>query len=367
MKVSGIDLNLADARTDAKVDAAADPQTIGRADTEARSDAQDGADADTRTDRQPAAAARQTASAEDRQTAAREGLVFNIQHFSIQDGPGIRTVVFLKGCPLRCRWCANPESQTPCPQLAWTQGQCIHCRSCEHGLKEYGVKFDSDQILRWQDLPAGSPPADLVEKVCPTQALHVIGRYRTVEDVLAQVEKDRPFYQTSGGGLTISGGEPLMQPSFTTALLARAQEQGISTCIETSGYASFEVFRRVADHLDFLLMDIKCLDPERHLKNTGVPVGSILDNLKQLREAFPDLPIRLRTPVIPGVSDSEDEISRIAALARRYRCQYELLKYHKLGLPKYASLHRNYPMGDAELDDDLFNALRKYAIGDGSF
>lgn len=287
-----------------------------------------------------------------------KGLIFNIQRFSVHDGPGIRTVVFEKGCPLRCLWCANPESQVAKPQLAWTEGKCINCKSCEGAglnsnphFKEDGLYWDEFDILESDD----------IDKVCPSKALHVIGQETTVCDVISQINKDEIFYGDEEGGLTISGGEPLMQPKFTYQLLKEAKKYGISTAIETTGYGDTGDFIKIAGKLDYLLMDIKTLDDTVHKKVTGVSNELILNNFDSIRRAYPDLPIHVRTPVIPGVNDNEKAIKSIFEfLQNRKNVRYELLKYHRLGEPKYVSLHRTYPMKEMVLSDEVFDELKKF-------
>lgn len=188
--------------------------------------------------------------------------------------------------------------------------------------------------------------------------MHIIGERKSVEEILEQVEKDKTFYKTSGGGLTVSGGEPLMQAEFTAELLKEAKKKTISTCIETSGQASWERFQLVLKELDYLIMDIKCFSSERHKEHTGIGNELILENMQKIRETFPNLPVLVRTPVIPGFNDTEEEILKIAEFVNQLNCEYELLKYHRLGLPKYDSLHREYPMGDVELDDEKFKKIK---------
>ena len=289
------------------------------------------------------------------------GIVFNIQHYSVHDGPGIRTVVFLKGCPLRCRWCANPESQNLRPELGWTEKDCIGCESCVRLLPELGCQLDRESGLHWE--ADTLPCADRVKRVCPGQALHVIGERMTVSQVLEQVEKDEIFYDNSGGGITLSGGEPLMQADFAEALLREAGKHHLNRAMESSGFATWSALERVAAQLDFLFFDIKVLDEKRHLENTGVSNQLILENLRKARAAFPKLGIRVRTPVIPGVNDSEEEIGAIAAFLRTVpNVEYELLKYHRFGQGKYKTLRREYPMGDVELSEEQFQTLKKTAV-----
>ncbi len=293
--------------------------------------------------------------------------VFNIQHFSIHDGPGIRTVVFVKGCPLRCRWCANPESQKKEIEMGWTKGQCIGCRECEKCLKNLECHFEEDG-LRWNQNK--KIDADQAGKVCPSKAFHIIGEPMTPEQALEEVKKDRVFYETSGGGLTISGGEPLFYPAFTKSLLNMARSQGIHTAIETTLCAGEDTVLAVCEELDLLIMDIKSLNEEKHREWTGVSNTLILDNLASVRSHYPNLPILIRTPVIPGFNDSVDAIQPIVNFIKDLQGKgtsaitYEPLKYHRLGLPKYESLHREYEMGDAELDSEVFEEIKAYVKGE---
>lgn len=288
------------------------------------------------------------------------GTVFNIQHYSLHDGPGIRTVVFLKGCPLRCLWCSNPESQNPEPELIWSRSACIGCMRCVRELQAGNFRFEGERGLCW-DAGAALTEAELA--VCPSTALRLTGGKMSVDEVLREVEKDALFYDHSEGGMTLSGGEPLSQPEFVGALLQEAKKRRIHLAMETSGYASWEVFRGAAAYLDYLLMDLKCMDDRIHRAYTGVSNRRILENLKKLRREFPGLPIHVRTPVVPGVNDTEEEIGAIHDfLAPFGNVRYELLKYHRLGEPKYASLRRSYPLGRRELSEEKMEVLKKFEI-----
>jgi pyruvate formate lyase activating enzyme len=290
------------------------------------------------------------------------GSIFNIQHFSVHDGPGIRTTVFLKGCPLRCKWCANPESQNAEKELAWTAKECIGCKSCTEELKCAKCGFGKSG-LEWNVISPLS--ADEVKRVCPTNALHVIGEETTVGEVINAVERDMVFYGKSEGGLTVSGGEPLMQYEFTASLIDEAHRRGISCAIETSSFADWKRVREIAERIDWYITDIKCIDEGNHIENTGVSNKPILENISRLAREFPELPIHIRTPIIPNFNDNENEITAIAkfleSLNERNNIKWELLKYHRLGLPKYESLRRNYLLGESELSQERFDSLHEKA------
>lgn len=288
------------------------------------------------------------------------GIVFNIQRYSVHDGPGIRTVVFLKGCPLSCKWCANPESQARAPQLAWTKGQCIGCQSCKRLQGLTGFTFKEMAGPRLEGIVRAD--AKEVYAVCPSEALHVIGEVKTVSEVLELVERDAAFYSGSHGGMTLSGGEPFMQPAFTLELLREAKHRRIHCAVESSFYTKWEILQKAVPLLDTIYMDIKCMDDRVHKENTGVSNMIILDNLRKVRQEYPEKPMRVRTPVIPGVNDSEKEIGSILGfLEQMPGIEYELLKYHRFGLPKYESLFRPYLLGDVELEQEKFEHLKQFA------
>ena len=268
------------------------------------------------------------------------GIVFNIQKFSVNDGPGIRTTVFFKGCPLRCTWCSNPESQLPRQQLLWDAKKCLGClhcvQSCEHGE----IAYENGRI----HVNDGTSSAALeAARACPAHALSVEGERKSVSEVMEVVEQDRPFYAESGGGLTLSGGEALMQPDFACALLTVAQETGIHTAIETTGYVATETFQRALPHLDLLLFDIKHWNVERHRAGTGVSNELPLANMSAAIAAGKDVLPRL--PVIPGFNDSLSDVDGFAQrLAEVGAARVQLLPFHQFGERKYQMLDRPYGM-----------------------
>ena len=292
------------------------------------------------------------------------GLVFNIQKYSVHDGPGIRTIVFLKGCPLACAWCSNPESQAPHPELACNPDKCLTPAECTRCLDLCPRKaLSPDGKGRMARDPELCDDCLLCASACPSQALSVYGYEVTVEQALRRVEDDEAFYARSGGGLTLSGGEPLMQPGFTLALLRQAKARHLDTCLETCGQAPWPVLEQAAPYLNSIFYDLKCLDERRHQQGTGASNQLILSNLRRLREAFPNLPLVVRTPVVPGFNDQEEVIAQMADLVGSLPgAQYQLLAYHRMGTPKYAYLGRAYhPREEAGLAPERFQHLQALA------
>ncbi|MBE6123032.1 MAG: glycyl-radical enzyme activating protein [Erysipelotrichaceae bacterium] len=270
------------------------------------------------------------------------GIVFNIQKFSVNDGPGIRTVVFLKGCPLRCRWCANPESQTARAEIMWDSRKCIGCHHCISVCPHQAVSLQDGRITVDRNRCTG---CGLCVHECPGKALKSEGELKTVQEVMDVVMQDLPFYEESGGGITLSGGEMLAQPGFALSLLKAAKENGLNTCCETTGYASHEVFAPLLPYLDTILFDVKHWNSEKHKEGTAAGNEQILSNLKYaLDQGYNVLP---RIPVIPGFNDSSEDAEKIAECLKQAgasRCQ--LLPFHQFGENKYDQLGREYSYKD---------------------
>ena len=273
------------------------------------------------------------------------GTVFDIRRYSIHDGPGIRTTVFLKGCALSCWWCHNPESQATGPEAVLHEGRCIRCGACANACPHGAVA--------WVD---GAPVTDrsrceacgTCTLECHAEAREIAGRTMTVEQVLAVVERDRPFYDESRGGLTLSGGEPLLQPHFSADLLAAAKRQGLHTVLDTCGHTSWESFERLRGDVDLFLYDLKLVDAARHKHYTGVSNDRILANLRRLSELGHR--IVLRIPVVPGVTDDAENVLAVRTFAASLPqlARIDLLPYHRIGIGKYQRLDRTYQLPHTE-------------------
>ena len=268
--------------------------------------------------------------------------ILNVQRFCLHDGPGIRTTVFLKGCPLSCLWCHNPESQTDRPELLFDKQKCLRCGSCRTACPQGAIPPDGAWITvnRAVCLCCGQ-----CQDACPSGALQVLGEYRRAEDVLAEILQDRVFYETSGGGVTISGGEPLLAPRFVTALLALCKAHGVHTAIDTSGFAPLDVFWAIMPHTDMFLYDIKHMDNDEHLRLTGVGNELVLANLHALSRLHKN--VVLRVPLVPGLNDDPQHLRQIRALALELGVtSINLLPYHPFARGKYERMLLPHSIAD---------------------
>jgi len=293
-----------------------------------------------------------------------KGIVFNVQKYSLHDGKGIRTIIFLKGCSLVCAWCSNPESQTALPQLGYNPAKCLTVNECSRCLDicpENALVPGRDGVIT-VDMALCNNCLKCVE-ACPCQALDTYGYKITVGEALDQVEEDNMFYSRSGGGMTLSGGEPLFQEQFAICLLREARKRYIDTCIETCGNIAWPVLDEAAGYLNHTYFDIKLMDSEAHRKATGFDNTQIKKNFSKLVGHHPDLPVTVRTPVIPGINDTEQEINKIVDFVKgRSNVKYELLAYHRMGTAKYKYLGRNYPLSNhKDLPKERFAELSAFA------
>jgi pyruvate formate lyase activating enzyme len=270
------------------------------------------------------------------------GLVFDIQRFSVHDGPGIRTTVFLKGCPLRCLWCQNPESMQRQPEITYIASKCIGCDKCLEVCPEGAIEKMADGTRRI-DRDACTMCGDCVE-YCYAGAMNIFGRYLTVPELFEEVERDRDFYTNSGGGVTFSGGEPTAQPDFLRAACREAKERGLHTTIDTCGYTGTETLATILPYIDLVLFDIKHMDSAEHKSLTGVPNELILENLLTISSL--GLPVYIRVPLVPGCNDSPDNIRATAAFVADQPTvqQLDILPYHRLGEPKWQRLGMAYQL-----------------------
>lgn len=285
-----------------------------------------------------------------------KGLIFNIQRFSIHDGPGIRTTVFLKGCSMKCFWCHNPEGRQPRAEIQYFPEKCISCGECVQVCpnRAHILKDDKHIFLRELCQSAGE-----CVKVCYSEALNLTGKEMSIDEIMEEIMRDRIFYDTSGGGVTLSGGEPVLNSEFSKNILKRCKDEALHTTIETCGNYPWKNLETLLPFIDFVMMDIKHLNPEKHEQVTGNSNELILANAKKL--ALTDKPILFRTPVIPSVNDTIEEIATISQFVkylmelrmknafqknRSEKIQFELLPFHRLAADKYRSLAMEYKARD---------------------
>lgn len=290
-----------------------------------------------------------------------KGIVFDIQRYSINDGPGIRTIVFLKGCPLRCIWCSNPESQRKEKELMFRKFLCIHCGLCIKACKQKALDINNPNFIDRKKCIMCEECAN----VCPSSALEVKGKEMTVAEVIEELKKDEKYYFSSNGGITLSGGETLMQPDFAKELFRACKSRGWHTAIETEGYASEEAIKEVIPHVDLVLLDIKANNDEIHKKVTGVSNKLIKKNAMLLQSISNTI---IRVPTIPGVNADEKEFSDIVNFVKTLPNVKELhiLPYHNYGEGKYYLLGRDYELSNLKkLDEKYVDKLKEFVESNG--
>ncbi len=267
-----------------------------------------------------------------------KGLIFDIQRFCVHDGPDIRTTVFFKGCPLNCLWCHNPEGISPRPEIGLKNNLCIGCGNCQRTCANKVHNFtDAGHLIdRKNCIGCGA-----CVKSCIGKALSIAGKYVSADDALKEVLRDITFYKNSGGGMTVSGGEPLFQPAFLVELLQKAKSIGLNCCVETSGMAEQKIFTEILQYVDLFLYDFKETNDVLHKKYTGVSNKKIIENLRYIISN--GARVRLRCPIIPGFNDRDDHFQGIAEIRRELNSleEVELLPYNPLGLNKYERFEIN--------------------------
>lgn len=276
-------------------------------------------------------------------------MIFNIQKCSVHDGEGIRTIVFFKGCPLHCKWCANPESQAYVPQITEFPRKCIGCGMCKNVCEQNAIiEKDGKLVIDREKCNGCMKCAEL----CFAEAKTICGKDMEVEELFNEIKKDKFFYDHSGGGVTFSGGEALTQPELLTELAGKCKKNRINTAIETCGCGNFEKFKEALPYIDYMFFDLKCMDSARHKELTGAGNEVILHNLKAIQQY--NIPCTIRTPIIPGLNDSEENIRATAEFISELPNvkEYELLPYHDFGVSKYASLGIDYELSEIETPGD---------------
>ena len=270
-------------------------------------------------------------------TENQKGVIFNIQHYSIHDGPGIRTTVFMKGCPLYCVWCQNPESQALQPELFFNVEACIGCGKCMQACPSTAIEIINGHSKTNRQICRST---GVCVDVCPNEARSLMGKYVSASDVFKEVNGDAIFYRRSGGGVTLSGGDSVAQPEFAVSILKLCKNAGIHTALDTSGYVKWEKFQKILEYVDLVLYDFKQMDPVLHKKYTGVSNNLILDNVKKIYHEY-RIPLLARLPVVPGYTDSVENIEAIAKFIANElgkEVKVHLLPYHRLGETKYERL-----------------------------
>lgn len=301
----------------------------------------------------------------------RKAAIFNIQKYNVYDGPGIRTLIFFKGCPLRCKWCANPEGMKRSMQIMFKKNNCVNCGKCVNVCPQGLHVFSKEEYRHVVDRSKQCIGCHKCVDVCPTRALEQVGEDRTISELLDIIKEDRVFYENSGGGVTLGGGEVTAQPEAAVSLLQACQREGINTAIETCGYTRKEDMARIAEFVDLFLYDIKQVDTFKHNRWTGVHNERILDNLEMLLHNRCN--VKIRMPLIHGANTSPEDIQMVIDFLTPYK-EYknlkgvDLLPYHKMGTAKYPQLDMDYPMDreeDAVVPEDVLRRIENQFLTNG--
>ncbi|EJO5347082.1 choline TMA-lyase-activating enzyme [Clostridium botulinum] len=300
----------------------------------------------------------------------RKARIFNIQKYNMYDGDGIRTLVFFQGCPLRCKWCANPEGLQKKYRVMFKSNLCVNCGACVSACP-VGIHTISNKTLKHEvNRDIDCTGCGKCKEACLKSAISIVGEEKTISELLKIVEEDRTFYEMSGGGVTLGGGEVLMQPEAALSLLMACKQEGINTAIETCGYTKMETILKVAEFVDLFLFDIKNINSDKHRELTGVRNERILENLQQLLKNKYN--VKIRMPLLKGTNDSKDEIEKTMEFLLPYKDYknfkgIDLLPYHKMGVNKYNQLGMEYAIKDdpslkSEDLDRIEGWIKKYDL-----
>jgi len=287
-----------------------------------------------------------------------EATIVNVQKYSVHDGPGIRTTIFFKGCPLKCWWCHNPESLNPSEEIVQCSEKCTGCGRCVSKCSEDAIHIkNGDPFVELEKCKLCGKCAEF----CISEAREHIGKVVSVGDIMDKIKKDIIFYEESGGGVTFSGGEPLMHSEFLNETLKRCKVLGINTTVDTCGYAAWERFEKIQDKVDLFLYDLKIFNDEKHIKYTGVSNAVILENLKKLSDLGKDIYIRM--PIIRGINDDDEHIDgSVDFISKLNIKQVNILPYHRFGMDKYQKLSMSYKLSGDEkpLDKTIDKIVKKF-------